>query len=91
MTWGRGKRNTHLGQNDAEHLYRTLFDLSPDGVLVIDAETALPIEFNDVACEQLGYSSKEFARRRVRDVEAAETPEETAARVEENIRQVGGS
>lgn len=53
----------------AEERYRTLFEQSPDGILVTDPETLLPIEFNDAAHEQLGYSREEFARMRVCDHE----------------------
>ena len=67
-------------RND-EIRYRTLFEQSPDGILLIDARTALPIEFNDRAAGQLGYSRDEFARLRISDYEAEETAEETARHI----------
>ena len=63
-------------RND-EIRYRTLFEQSPDGILLIDPRTALPVEFNDTACRQLGYGRDEFARLRISDYEAAETAEAT--------------
>jgi len=63
-------------RND-EIRYRTLFEQSPDGILLIDPRTALPVEFNDTACRQLGYRRDEFARLRISDYEAAETAEAT--------------
>ena len=73
---------------EAELRYRTLFEQSPDGVLIIDAETMLPIEFNDVACLQLGYSRNEFARLKLTDYEASETAAQTASHVEK-IKESG--
>jgi len=46
----------------AEERYRTLFRQSPNGVLLIDPKTTLPIDFNEAAHRQLGYSRGEFAR-----------------------------
>jgi len=67
---------------DGEIRYRTLFEQSPDGILLIDPRTALPIEFNDTAARQLGYSRDEFARLRVSDYEARETAEETSRHID---------
>ena len=66
---------------------RTLFDRAPVGILIIDPETAVPIEFNEVAHQQLGYSREEFARLHIFDYKAAETPDETKARIEKVLRE----
>ena len=50
-----------------------LFDQSPDGILIIDPQTAGFIEFNASAHEQLGYTREEFAKLTIRDIEAPET------------------
>jgi PAS domain S-box-containing protein len=73
---------TEVRLRDGEILYRTLFEQSPYGILVIDGRTTLPIAFNDTAASQLGYSRDEFARLRVSDYEVAETTEQTARHVE---------
>jgi two-component system sensor histidine kinase/response regulator len=39
-----------------------LFRQAADGILLIDAETLAFTEFNDAACESLGYSREAFAR-----------------------------
>ncbi|MBI4062006.1 MAG: PAS domain S-box protein [Elusimicrobia bacterium] len=70
-------------------LYRTLVERAPMSVLLIDPETTTPIEFNDMACRQLGYTREEFARLRITDYEAAETPEETRAHVQKVLREGG--
>ena len=46
---------------ESEIRYRTLFQQSPDGIIVICPETHLPLEFNDLACSQLGYSREELS------------------------------
>ena len=51
----------------AEARYRTLFEQAPDGILVVDAGTLGMLEFNDLACTDLGYSRDEFSHLNVRD------------------------
>lgn len=62
---------------EAEVRYRTLFEQSPYGIVILDPETTLPVEFNDTAHRQLEYSRDEFSQMRVSDYEAAEEPTET--------------
>jgi PAS domain S-box-containing protein len=86
--------NSELAQHEedkdrlrtAEARYRTLFEQSPDGVVVIDAFTRLPLEYNEMAHRQLGYTRDEFATLRIDDYEAAETPEQTHARIDRLMR-----
>ncbi len=49
------------GQGPVDAFYREAFDLSPDGRMLVDAETLRPMLFNDSACRQFGYSRDEFA------------------------------
>ena len=65
---------------------RILFDESPDGILVIDPQTAGFIEFNTTAHEQLGYSREEFAQLHIFDIEAQETANETRVHIGEVIK-----
>ncbi len=74
---------------ETELRYRTLFEQSPAGVLVIDPETTAVLEYNDRVCSQLGYSRDEFTGMRISDFEVIEKPEETRARIE-NILGTGG-
>ena len=66
---------------DAETRFRLLFQHSPDGILIIDPATARPLEFNEAAHRQLGYSREEFSGLSIFYLEAAETPEETRLRI----------
>jgi len=70
-----------------ERRYRTLFEQSPEGIVLIDPETALPIEFNEVAYQQLGYTSDEFMQMRVSDYEEVEKPEDTKVHIEKILRE----
>ena len=58
-----------------------LFEQLPDGIVVIDPQTARFVEFNTAAHQQLGYSQAEFAQLTVREVEAKEADAETLARL----------
>jgi two-component system, sensor histidine kinase and response regulator len=60
----------------SETRLRAFFELAPLGIVIIDPETMLPLEFNRAAHEQLGYSAEEFARLRIADYEAKEDLED---------------
>ena len=82
------KREEADGQRrEAETRFRTLFEQSPDGIVIIDPATARILEFNGTAHRQLGYSREEFARLTIPDLEAAEAPEETRAKIAKVIRE----
>jgi len=70
-----------------EEVWRALFDLLPDGVLILDPESARPLFFNRIAHEQLGYSAEEFAQTPIPAYEALESPEETRSRIEKVLRE----
>lgn len=72
---------------DAETRYRMLFEHSPDGIVIIDPSTARFLEFNEKACQQLGYSRDEFSKLSVFDLEVEETPDETRRQIAGVIRK----
>ena len=55
--------------------------------MILDPETARPLEFNETACRQLGYTREEFARLSVSDLETIETPEEISSRIADVLRE----
>ena len=65
---------------------RILFEQSPDGILIIDPQTARFLDFNTAAHRQLGYSRAEFANLSVMDIEATETDEEIKKHIAAVIR-----
>ena len=65
----------------AELLYRTIYDQSPDGILVIDTRGRI-VDFNEAAHTQLGYSREEFEGISLSDIDPVQTPEEIRASIE---------
>jgi len=72
---------------EAEKRYHALFDQAPLGILLIDPETTIAVEFNEEAHRQLGYSRDEFTKLAISDYEVLETPEETRARMKRVMSQ----
>jgi PAS domain S-box-containing protein len=51
-----------------EHLYQTIVSQAAEAITLIDAETLNLVEFNNAACELLGYTREEFAQLRFPDI-----------------------
>jgi len=81
------RKRAEDGLWNAEARYRTIFEQSPNSVLLIDLETGKTIEANETAHKQLGYTREEFATLRISDYEVLERPEETARRMQKIIRE----
>ena len=67
-----------------ERIWRAVVTQSPLGVMLLDARTLGFIEFNDAACESLGYDRETFRGLRVHDFNAefdAPTLDALAARI----------
>ncbi len=73
---------------ESEHRYRTLFEQSPDGVLILDPETSLPVEFNDRIPAISGYSREEFIGLRLADYQVIKAQGKEAAQIA-RVRQGG--
>ncbi|EGV18894.1 PAS domain S-box protein [Thiocapsa marina] len=69
---------------EREEVYRAIFAQASDGIILVGAETARFVEFNDAACEALGYSREEFARLGIADIEA----ERDRAGVRDGLRMI---
>jgi len=67
--------------------YRTLFEQSPYGVVLIDITTGDTLEANAAAAKQLGYTQEEFNALRISDYEAVENVEETALHINKVISE----
>lgn len=59
---------------ETQDLYRAIIDQAADGIVLIDARTLRFVEFNDAACQSLGYSRDEFARLGIADIQADLSP-----------------
>jgi two-component system, cell cycle sensor histidine kinase and response regulator CckA len=76
---------------DSEERYRTLFDESPFGVVLVDPETFEVLHFNPAACKNLGYEPDEFSRLHVIDFAVMEDQEEIKMRSEKVLHHGGVS
>ena len=76
---------TEAARQDVE--FRTLFEVYPDATILIDPADGSTLEFNQVACAQLGYAPEEFARLRISDYEAQESAEDVAAHIRRVLTQ----
>jgi len=73
------RKQVELALQKSDARYRALFELNPDGIIILDAETTRIIDFNEQACWQLGYTHDEFSRLSLADIETAEMAEERQA------------
>ena len=72
----------------SEAKFRALFELLPYGVYMVDMASGLPIEFNAIAHNQIGYNAQEFKALRISDYEAIENMDEHLSHLEK-IRTQG--
>ena len=60
----------HQRLQDSEILYRTLFDKSPDGIVLWSVPDLRVLQFNAAAHCMLEYSAEEFSHLTVKDIES---------------------
>jgi PAS domain S-box-containing protein len=80
------QREKAYGPGEAELKYGSIFDQSPDGILIIDAEGNI-LDFNKAAHNDLGYSKEEFSKLRISDIDPVESPEEIRAHIQKTISE----
>ncbi len=71
--------------SEAEIRYRTLFEQSPDGILIIDTDGTI-LDFNEAAHRQLGFSREEFAAFKISDIDAIESLEDVQDRIKRLLK-----
>jgi two-component system cell cycle sensor histidine kinase/response regulator CckA len=74
----RKKSEDFLRAREAK--YRAVIETSVDGFWLADAEGRI-LEVNDAYIRRSGYSNKELLNMRISDLDAQETPDETAAHI----------
>ncbi len=70
-------------------LFRTLIDLSSDGIEVIDPPTGRFLDVNETTCQRLGYSRAELLALRVPEVDVSGVSFSTWDKTVAEIRQTG--
>jgi PAS domain S-box-containing protein len=73
----------------SEQRFRSLFEQSADAIVVVDPPTGKIVEFNNRACDMLGYSREEFEKLTLSDIEAMESPKDIAAHSEMVLNRGG--
>jgi PAS domain S-box-containing protein len=66
---------------ESEEKYRALFEQAGSSIILYDIETRKPVEFNDKAHENLGYTREEFTELRIEDYEIDQSTEEIQTRI----------
>ncbi|MBL8488203.1 MAG: PAS domain S-box protein, partial [Rhodocyclaceae bacterium] len=84
------RKQAEAALREREEVYSAIVDRAVEGMLLVDAETMEFTEFNDAACEGLGYTREEFARLRLPDVQADMGPAETREKVKVACATPGG-
>ena len=74
-----------IGPDDAGLLYRTLFEQSPDGIVLINSNGNVVL-FNKAAHTQLGYTREEFEGIHLSKLSLLESPEDIQAKAREIIQ-----
>ena len=94
IPWGKGQailatlRDVSQGEwklealRESEERYRQIFSQSSEGIILVAPETGTIVDFNDRACEMLGYSRREFEGLSLRDIEAQEASQKLRAHLE---------
>ncbi len=71
---------------EMESRYSQLFNFLPDGIMLIDPETHLMVEFNQEAHKQLGYTKNEFSKLAISDYEAIDSYDATKQKIQKILR-----
>ncbi len=66
---------------EREEIYRSIVTQATDGIVLVDVDTKIIAEFNDAACQSLGYSREEFTGLSVPDIQGEMDAEVVAERV----------
>ncbi|CAD6879069.1 hypothetical protein [Methylomonas albis] len=82
------RRLTEEKAGNRERIFTSIVSQATDAITLIDAESLEFIEFNDAACQSLGYSREEFSGLRLTDIQGEFAPA-TVAKMTENFMQAG--
>lgn len=74
---------------ESEQKYRTILYTAMDGFWLVDTPHGRFLDVNEAYCNLMGYSRQELLSMSIQDIEASETPEETAQHIQKVI-ELGG-
>ncbi len=83
-------RRTEENARQREEIFRAIVAQAAESITLLDANTLQFIEFNDAACQGLGYSREEFSRLSLSDIQGEfDTP--TLERRIRKFKEAGGA
>ncbi len=82
------RKRLEAEQHEQEVLTRTIFEQAAESIVLIDPETLGFVQFNDTACNTLGYTREEFSRLSILDLQIDMSPEDIAELVHQ-VNQTG--
>jgi PAS domain S-box-containing protein len=62
------RRRADTALREREEIFSAIVNQAADGIVLIDMNSARFVEFNDAACEVLGYTREEFAQLSLTDI-----------------------
>ncbi len=80
----RIQREKASARCEAELRYSAVFEQSPDGILIIDAEGKI-LDFNKAAHTDLGYTREEFEKFSISDIDPLESPAEIRSHIQKTM------
>ncbi|MFT4542630.1 MAG: two-component system CheB/CheR fusion protein [Planctomycetota bacterium] len=70
---------------ESEKRYRMLFELANDAIVLVDAKTFSIVEYNSIAHNTLGYTSEEFSKLSIAEIEVVKVTSELAKAITKEI------
>jgi diguanylate cyclase (GGDEF)-like protein/PAS domain S-box-containing protein len=81
----RKKAERSLREN--EERFRAIFEEAADSIVLIEVPSGAVVEFNDRACQSLGYTRDEFKRLKISDFEVIEASVEISRHIERIVKK----
>jgi two-component system, sensor histidine kinase and response regulator len=75
---------------ERDEIFRAIVTQATDGIILVDAQTARFVEFNDAACAALGYTREEFAQMGIPDIQAEHDRTGVAAEIRKILETGSG-
>ena len=76
------RRRDEEALREREEIFSAIINQAVDGIVLLDTETLNFIEYNDAACQRLGYTREAFATLNATDIQAELSPDEVRQRVQ---------
>ena len=79
------RKSEKVKLDDSENRYRSIFQGSPDGIMITDKETNMIVFANPTQCEMLGYTEDELKTMTIAGIHPVDTFPDTLAEFERAV------